>query len=69
MITLGDFNTTVENPQLNGFMELHNMSHLINELTCFQSNDRTCTDNILTNRKAMFRTSKTFETGNQTITN
>ena len=34
IITPGDFNMTVENPQLNGFMQLH-MSHLINEPTCF----------------------------------
>ena len=45
---------TVENPQLNGFMQLHDMSHLINEPTCFQSHDPICIDNILTNRKSIF---------------
>ena len=30
IITPGDFNMTVENPQLNGFMQLHDMSRLIN---------------------------------------
>ena len=49
IIILGDFNMTVENPQLNGFMQLHCMSHLINETNCFQSHDPTCIDNILTN--------------------
>ena len=47
IITLGDFNMTIENPQLNGFMQLHDMPHLINEPTCFQSHDPTCIDNIL----------------------
>ena len=48
MITLGDFNMTVENPQLNDFM-----SHLINEPTCFQSHDLNGIDNILKNRKTV----------------
>ena len=39
------------------------MSHLINEPTCFQSHDPTCIDNILANRKTMFKTSKSFESG------
>ena len=30
IITPGDFNMTVENPQLNGLMQLHDMSRLIN---------------------------------------
>ena len=60
---------SAENPQLNGFVKLHDMPHLINKLTCFQSHDPTCIDNILTNRKTMFKTSKTFESVNQTITN
>ena len=43
-------------------MQLH-MPHLINELTCFCSQDSTYIDNILANRKNMFRTSKTLESG------
>ena len=42
---------TVENPQLNGFMQLHGVPHLINEPACFQSHDPTGIDNILTKRK------------------
>ena len=61
IIILGDFNMTIENRQLNGFMQLHDMSHFINEPTCFQWHDPTRIDNILTNRKTMFKTSKTFE--------
>ena len=37
IITLGGFNMTVENFQLNGLMQLHGMCHLIDEPTCFQS--------------------------------
>ena len=37
------------------------MSHLINEPTCLQPHDSTCIDKIETNRKTMFKTSKTFE--------
>ena len=44
-------------------MQLHDMSNLMNEPTCFQSHDPTCIGNILTNQKAMFKTSKTFESG------
>ena len=69
IITLGDFNMTVENPQLNGFMQLHGMSHLINETNSFQSHDPTCIDNILTNWKTMFKTSKLLKAICETIIN
>ena len=35
IIILGGFSMTLDNPQLNGFMQLLDMSHLNNELTCF----------------------------------
>ena len=63
LITLGDFNKTVYNSQINGFIQLHDMSHIINEPICFQLHDPTCINNILTNGKTMFNTSKTFESG------
>ena len=53
---------TVQNPQLNGSMQLH-MSNLMNEPTCFKSHDPNCIGNILTNQKAMFKASKSFESG------
>ena len=59
IITLGDFNMTVENPELNGFTQFHDMSDLIHGPTRFETHDPTCIDNILTNRK----TNKTFESG------
>ena len=54
---------TVQNPQLNGSMQLHDMSNLTNEPTCFKSHDPNCIGNILTNQKAMFKASKAFESG------
>ena len=63
IITFGNFNMFFENPQLNGFIQLHDISHSINEPTYFQSHDPPCIDNILTNRKTMFKTSKTYESG------
>ena len=63
IITLRDFTMTVEYPKLNNFIHLHDISHLINEPTCFQSHDPTCIDKILENGKAMFKISKSFESG------
>ena len=63
IINFGEFNMAVQNPQLNGSMQLHDMSNLMNEQTCYQSHDPTCIGNILTNQKAMFKTAKTFESG------
>ena len=44
-------------------MQLHNMYQLNNEPTCFQSHNLNCIDNILENRKTLFKTSKIFEIG------
>ena len=48
IITLEDFSITDENRKLNGFMQLHDIPHLINEPTCFQSHHPICIDNIPT---------------------
>ena len=39
------------------------MNNLINKPTCFQSNNPTCIDLILTNRKNIFKLYSTFEIG------
>ena len=44
-------------------MQLYDMSQLNNEPTCFQSHNLNCIDNILENRKTLFKTSKIFEIG------
>ena len=44
-------------------MQISNLNALIKTSTCYQSHNPTCIDNILTNEKALFKLSKTFETG------
>ena len=42
---------------------MQDISHPTNEPIFFQLHDPTCVENILTKRKNMFKTSKTFESG------
>ena len=44
-------------------MTLFNLESLINTPTCFQSDKLRCIDLILTNKKNLFKNSKTFEVG------
>ena len=44
-------------------MQVFNLIALIKTPTCYQSHNPICIDNILTNQKALFKFSKTFETG------
>ena len=44
-------------------MTLFNLESLINTLTCFQSEKPLCIYLILTNKKSLFKNSKTFEVG------
>ena len=44
-------------------MTLFNLESLINTPTCFQSEKPRCIDLILTNKKSLFKNSKTFEDG------
>ena len=44
-------------------MQIYDLSPLIKEPTCFQSQNPTCIDNFQTNRKAMFKLNRLFETG------
>ena len=63
ILLLGDLNMTTENLHLNNLMQIFNLNALIKTPTCYQSHNPTCIDNILTNQKALFKLSKTFETG------
>ena len=63
IILLGDFNLTTSNKYLADFMTLFNLESLINTPTCFQSEKPRCIDLILTNKKSLFKNSKTFEVG------
>ena len=61
-ILLGDFNLTTSNKYLADFMTF-NLESLINTPTWFQSEKPRCTGLILTNKKSLFKNSKTFEVG------
>ena len=63
IILLGDFNLTTSNKYLADFITLFNLESLINTPTCFQSKKPRCIDLILTNKKSLFKNSKTFEVG------
>ena len=59
----GDFNLCVENKPLEATLENYDLNNLINKPTCYQSNNSTCIDLILTNKKDLFKLSDTFEAG------
>ena len=63
IILLGDFHLTTPNKYLSDFMTLFNLESLINTLTFFESEKPRCIDLILTNKKSLFKDSKTFEVG------
>ena len=62
IILIGDFNLCVENRHLEATLENYDLDNQINMPTCYLSNDPTCIDLILTNKKNLFKLSDTFET-------
>ena len=60
---IGDFNIAKENTHLQSMIQAYNLNNLIKEPTCFQSNNPSQIDLILTNQKSMYTFSNTFETG------
>ena len=63
IILLGDFHLTTPDKYLADFMTLFNLESLKNTLTCFESGKPRCIDLILTNKKSLFKNSKTLEVG------
>ena len=63
ILLLGDLNMNTKNVHLNNLMQTFYQNDSIKISTCYQSHNPTCTDNILTNHKALFKLSKTFEAG------
>ena len=59
---IGNFNITTENTHLQSMMQAYNLGNLIKEQTCFQSNNPSQTDLLLTNQKTKYKFSNTFET-------
>ena len=62
ILLMGDFNTTPNNPKLTELIDDHELFTLISEPTCLKSINPTCIDNFLTNKKAPFMKTLTFET-------
>ena len=60
---IGDFNMTIENKNLEIFMNLPNSEYLIKKPTCFQSKNPSCIDLILTNKKDRFKNTDVLEVG------
>ena len=48
---------------LEATLENYDLSNLINKPTCYQSNNPTCIDLVLINKKNLFKLSDIFETG------
>ena len=60
---IGDLNMKTENTHLNDLMQIYELTALIKEPTCYQSQNPICIDHFLTNRKTLFKHCQTFETG------
>ena len=54
---------TIENKNLEVFMNLFGLECLIKKPTCFQSKNPSCFDLILTNKKDLFKNSNVLEVG------
>ena len=57
----GDFNMTIENKNLEVFINSLDLECLIKKPTCFQSKNPSCIDLILTNKKELFKNSNMLE--------
>ena len=62
-ILLGDFNFTIQNTNLDLFMNAFNLESLIKTPTSFKINNRPCIDLTIGNRKELFKKSYTVEVG------
>ena len=60
---IGDFNLTVENNNLEVFINTFDLECFIKKPTCFQSTSPSCIDLILTNKKEFFKNSDVLEVG------
>ena len=62
-IVLGDCTIEDTQEEITTFMEIYQVQTLIQQITCFTSDNPTCIDLILTNRPFAFQNSGTMETG------
>ena len=63
VMLIGNFNLTVENKNLEVFMNTSDLECLIKKPTCFQSDGPSCIDLISTNKKEFFKNSNVLEVG------
>ena len=63
LFIIGDLNMMTENIHFNDLLQIYDLTALIKEPTCYQSQNQNCIDNFLNNRKALFKHCHTFETG------
>ena len=63
ILSMVDFNLTIENKHLEKLLNLLNLISLISSPTCFQYTSLKCIDLILTNQGDLFRSSNTCEVG------
>ena len=60
---IGDFNETIENKNLEIFMNSFGLECLIKKPTCFHCRNPSCIDLILTNKKDLSKNSNVLEVG------
>ena len=60
---IGDFNLTIDNKDLEFFMNIFNLEYLRNKPTCFQSENLPCVDLTLTSMKELFIYSEVIQVG------
>ena len=63
IVMLGDFNMEPKDPKITPLMEDYSLYNLINNPTCYKTENGRCIDLILTNKKHSFLKSQSFETG------
>ena len=63
IVIMGDFNMQTDNLNFRTFYESQELYNLVKSKTCFKSNNGTCIDLILTNKKYSFKNTCTIETG------
>ena len=63
LFIIGQLNMTTENTHLNDLLQIYDLTGLIKEPTCYQSQIPNCIDHFPTTRIALFKHCQTFETG------
>ena len=63
LFIIGDLNMTTENTHLNDLLQIYDLTLSIKEPTCYKSQNPSCIDHFLSNRKTLFQHCQTCETG------